>query len=244
MDDLSGLDWSSTTQNTTAPTAMKANYNYPSLRPTPSPSLSGRTTPLSAQPSGNIARITANVKPPQSKGSTPVNDSFSGLLSLNSSKTTNNLTLQARQKQLLEEKARQQAEQQKRHDAQYGAQNAAFWDSVDKGKAAPQQSRNPFAPTTQPQNGTPGISAPKNNPFSALNTQQPPRTQPSESEADILAAFDSNAPVDKSSHFPIPEPALSGRSTPARTFGNGNLEAPAAPNNAFDDDDDPFGLGQ
>ncbi|TKX18309.1 UBA/TS-N domain-containing protein 2 [Elsinoe australis] len=64
---------------------------------------------------------------------------------------------------------------------------------------------------------------------------------------DILAAFNSKAKVDKSSHFPPPGSNIdSGRSTPGMmqapgqdigTAGNGLTS------NGFDDDDDPFGLG-
>ncbi|KAF1991166.1 hypothetical protein K402DRAFT_369060 [Aulographum hederae CBS 113979] len=237
MNDLADLDWKPTAPSSSNPNPNpnpKANYNFPTLQPTPSPSLSGRTTPLSAHPSGNNANSNRNVKA-GSKTATPANDSFSGLLNLNSGKAEKNLSLQERQKALLEEKAKQQAAQQ----AQYGAQNT-FWDSLGEKKTEP--NRYPFA--SQPQTGT-------SNPFSANYVppvaQGKAKQQNTESEADILAAFDSEAPVDASSHFPVSEDALSRRSTPANGFGNGALGAPksmAVENNAFDDDDDPFGLGQ
>ncbi|KAF2220776.1 hypothetical protein BDZ85DRAFT_303184 [Elsinoe ampelina] len=59
---------------------------------------------------------------------------------------------------------------------------------------------------------------------------------------DILAAFNSSAKVDKSSHFPPPGSGFdSGRSTPA--FAPTKSATNGALGNQFDDDDDPFGLG-
>ncbi|KAG8628382.1 hypothetical protein KVT40_004255 [Elsinoe batatas] len=59
---------------------------------------------------------------------------------------------------------------------------------------------------------------------------------------DILAAFNSSANVDKSSHFPPPGSDFdSGRSTPA--FAPTKSATNGALGNQFDDDDDPFGLG-
>ncbi|KAF4556620.1 UBA/TS-N domain-containing protein [Elsinoe fawcettii] len=60
---------------------------------------------------------------------------------------------------------------------------------------------------------------------------------------DILAAFNSSAKVDRSSHFPPPGSDFdSGRSTPAVTVPNG--QSNGGTSNQFpDDDDDPFGLG-
>ncbi|EON63047.1 hypothetical protein W97_02274 [Coniosporium apollinis CBS 100218] len=192
MDDLSGLDWSSSTTNTAQ---NKATPSYPALRPTPPlPSLSGRSTPLSAQPSGNTASAFRAIKPP-SKPSTPAADSFAGLLSSNAAKTGAGLSMQERQRQLLEEKARQEEERRRKFDSHFGAHDA-HWDSLGRGKSIPQP---PFA----------AINAPVQKPFN-----------PSEDEDDILAAFNSAAPVDASSHFP------------------------AAYNGGFGEDDDPFGLGQ
>lgn len=62
-------------------------------------------------------------------------------------------------------------------------------------------------------------------------------------EDDLLAAFNSAAPVDASSHFP--PPASSRTSTPlAATTSNATSKQNTGGNMMFDDDDDPFGLGQ
>src|ERR1700691_2463811 len=97
MDDLTGLDWSSSSNSTTNNPPATGNY-YPSLRPTPPPQIPGRHAPLSTQ-----ASEAPNPSTPP-KSSTP--DSFSNLVSFGSSKTTR-LTLQEQQENL-------QAQQRKR----------------------------------------------------------------------------------------------------------------------------------
>ncbi|KAJ9659538.1 auxilin-like clathrin-binding protein required for normal clathrin function [Coniosporium apollinis] len=240
MDDLSGLDWSTSTSNTAQ---SQTTPSYPALRPTPPlPSLSGRSTPLSAQPSGNAASAFRGIKPP-SKPSTPAADSFAGLLSSNAAKVSSNLSMQERQRQLLEEKARQEEERRKKFDSHFGAQDA-HWNSLGRGKSTPQPVISP--PATSPNNGTgpPGLSRSINKPFAAINAPVQKPFSPSEDEDDILAAFNSAAPVDSSSHFPVPQAAISGRSTPAGIAKSPPPAVQAAHNGGFGDDDDPFGLTQ
>lgn len=198
MDDLSSLDWSTKAasaaqQNRSTPfntSAFRATPIPPSLTPQP---LSRPSSTLNSAPKLPVKSIS------------PANDSFSTLLSLNSGKSQTNLSLQERQKQLLEEKRRQQEEQRQRHDHE-----SQFWDTVgSKGRS------------------TPAVSSLGNN------------RAGTEDEDDILAAFDANVKVDRSSHFPPPSAEPSGRNTPSFQAGNGLAQSAVA----FGDDDDPFGLG-
>ena len=235
MNDLSGLDWSSNNTNgsqSQSNNTSKPAYSYPSLQPTPSPSGSGRSTPLAfnnLQSTGNSSKVLR----PASKPATPANDSFASLLKPGANKSQNTLSLQERQKQLQEEKLRLEEERRKRIEAQYGSQG---WDGLG-------QQRSPAA--SPPSVG--GLSNTINKPFANIPAQaRPSRTQ--ESEDDILAAFNSAAPVDASSHFPPPQSIGSGASTPANLSAKSPPPLPVQGSSnggfEFDDDDDPFGLSQ
>ncbi|OCL09489.1 hypothetical protein AOQ84DRAFT_438953 [Glonium stellatum] len=229
MDDLSGLDWTSTTSNNTKPPSSF----YPPLRQSPAPPLSGRSTPLSAQPSGHGLKAS-------SKPTTPSNDSFSGLLSLNPSKALNNLSLQERQKQLLAEKERQEAERKKQYDSQFGTHDTHFWESLGNGKATPSAQK-------LANNGSRAHNLSKtiNKPFAGLDTSSKRPNQASSNEDGLLSAFSSDAPVDASTHFPIPQPIRSGQSgaTFVTSTSRGQEAFPQSIGE-FGDDDDPFGLTQ
>ncbi|CAN9081755.1 unnamed protein product [Alternaria alternata] len=249
MDDLAGLDWSQPAKKTTTNTPAA----FPPFRQSPTPQLSGRSTPLSTlstQPSDTGAGSggTQQFKPP-SKAATPANDSFASLVSSNKSKApTSNLSLQERQKQIQEEKARQEAEKRRQWDTTFGGADSSHLDTLGSGKStpepaafgAPRPSNNPFT--------NHGLSKTINKPFAGLDTTSRRPEVSSPSEADLLAAFNSAAPVDSSSHFPKPNQG-SGRSTPAYSAnvsrGNTPLPQPTPGNNALlDDDDDMFGLKQ
>lgn len=190
MDDLLNTDW-----NAAAPAG---NKTASAPRPAFGMPLSS-AAPIS-RPSPTPSPFANNPKAP-SKTSTPSNDSFANLLGTNSNKNPANLSLLDRQKQLLQEKSRQEQEQRQRYAQQYGNEQS-FWDNLGSGKGTP----------------------------------QPPAAPVQSDEDDLLAAFNSAAPVDKSSHFPPPAASAghSGRSTPAVANSNSLLA---------DDDDDPFGLG-
>ncbi|KAF1954152.1 hypothetical protein CC80DRAFT_526869 [Byssothecium circinans] len=242
MDDLAGLDWSAPAkqQPSNTPTA------FPALRQTPTPQLSGRSTPLSAQQSGAGALSTGNraFKAP-SKPATPANDSFAGLVSLNSSKAaTSNLSLQERQKQLQEEKARQEAQRNKQYDTHFGT-DAKFWDTLGSGKNTPEPAAIGISHPSSNAPGGQSLSHTINKTFSGLNTASKRPTQSPPAEDDLLAAFHRDAPVDASSHFP-PASVGSGRSTPAYSArsSQGHTPVPTATHNALVDDDDMFGLNQ
>ncbi|KAF1941051.1 hypothetical protein EJ02DRAFT_435089 [Clathrospora elynae] len=219
MDDLAGLDWSQPAQKTAnTPSA------FPPFRQSPTPQLSGRSTPLStlsAQPSGAATGFASNqpFKVP-SKPATPANDSFAGLVSTTKSRApTSNLSLQERQKQIQEEKLLQEAERRRQWDTTFGGADSKH-----------------------------GLSKAINKPFAGLDTSEKRPEVDSSAEEDLLAAFNSAAPVDSSSHFPKPS-HNSGRSTPAYSTnvsrGHTPLPQPSASINTLDDDDDDmFGLKQ
>ncbi|KAL1632552.1 auxilin-like clathrin-binding protein required for normal clathrin function [Neofusicoccum ribis] len=216
--------------------------SFPSLNPSPLPSLSRGSTPLSTQPSGAAPTTTfRGIKAP-SKPSTPANDSFSSLLASKSSKPANNLSLQERQRQLQEEKEKQR----KQLESQFGAPDNAFWDSLGSGRSTPNATAG--APSPAPQPALSSLSNTINRPFAAINAPAD-RASPAaaQDEDDILAAFNSAAPVDASSHYPVPPAPASRGGTPSQVAGLGSNGAGAQEHGGSpfgDDDDDPFGLSQ
>ncbi|KAH7071354.1 hypothetical protein BKA63DRAFT_418765 [Paraphoma chrysanthemicola] len=247
MDDLAGLDWSQ-------PAKKPANTPaaFPPFRQSPTPQLSGRSTPLaglSAQQSGARASpaTTSTFKPP-SKPATPANDSFAGLVSINSGKAaSSNLSLQERQKQIQEKKLKQESERRKQYDATFGGADSTHWDTLGSGKSTPEPASFGAIRPTATAPGSQGLSRTINKPFAGLDINSKRNVQSPPAEADLLAAFNSAAPVDASSHFP-PAAYNSGRSTPAfsANVSRGHTPLPqSSAGNAFvDDDDDMFGLKQ
>ncbi|KAK2880139.1 hypothetical protein FQN49_000518 [Arthroderma sp. PD_2] len=183
MDDLSGFDWSQNpgpkkTPPTNAVSSSLASMS--TLRPTPP--LSGRSSPFPPQSAVNQTS--------SSKPSTPSNDSFANLLNFPSTNSTKNLSLAERQKQLEEQRAREQREKQEKLKAQYGGVNDQIWDSLEK------SGTGQSAPPAQLGGVTSKASG--------------------DDDDDLLAAFNASAPVDKSTNFPIPSasPSLHGRTKP------------------------------
>ncbi|KAL4977991.1 hypothetical protein BDW66DRAFT_131485 [Aspergillus desertorum] len=207
MDDLNGLSWSTKSPDTIPkPLPTGSSYLFPAAR---LQSASGRSTPLSAS---------SGLSNAPSKPATPSGDSFANLVPFGSSNVTKDLPLIEQQKRLQEEKARKDAENRARLEAQYGGQNAQFWDDLEKGG-----SNNPFTSNTVP----------------SRNNTSPP------DEDDLLAAFNASAPVDASTHFPVPNPSPS---LQVPTSGSRSASRPSSLppsiDMSFDDDDDPFGLNQ
>ncbi|KAK2756468.1 hypothetical protein FQN54_005361 [Arachnomyces sp. PD_36] len=227
MDDLSGLSWNSPPpgQTRNPPSFPASNPQYGHLRPTPP--VSGRSTPLTGQ--------TGRSNPP-SKPSTPANDSFSNLVSFSSSSQTKNLSLLEQQKRLQEEKARQDAQKREQLDAQFGGNNAQFWDTLG------QSSSKSGAGTLAQGNGYLGagnqVSGGSGSAASLSRGPSASSHAASEEGEDILAAFNASAPVDASTNFPIPSSTNSPQPTPRLATGS-SAKTP----DAFPDDDDPFGLG-
>ncbi|KAI1495626.1 hypothetical protein F5X99DRAFT_115631 [Biscogniauxia marginata] len=224
MDDLSGLDWSSTKGTKPQPTKpVNAPSFYPTLRPSPSPQPSGRSTPLSTQASG----VTA----PKPNTSKPATDSFSNLVSFGSGKTNANLSLKERQEQLAAEKRRKEEEQRKKLQSQYGG--GQFWDSLAQGSASASRTVSP---------ATPSFS-------SGISSQAKPKQD--DGDDDLFAAFNKDTKVDNASHYPPPTRPLPGNNIPPTTaqLDLTNASAWGKPvasdeGNFGDDDDDPFGLNK
>ncbi|OTB05180.1 hypothetical protein M426DRAFT_319990 [Hypoxylon sp. CI-4A] len=224
MDDLSGLDWSSANANkSNKPPPMNSMNTpsfYTSLRPTPSPQPSGRSTPLSAQGSGFNA--------PKPAASKPTADSFSNLVSFSGGRSNANLSLRERQEQLEAQKRQKEEEERKKLQSQYGG--GQFWDNIG-------QSSTPASRTLSP--AVPSIG-------SGVANQN---GQKKNDDDDLFAAFNRDTQVDNASHFP-PHVQPSRKNTPANTaqldLTNASAwERPAASNGGdLGGDDDPFGLNQ
>lgn len=132
MNDLSGLSWTSSASASANNDSQPNRYGdrYQSLRPTP-PTQSRQPSPLSSN-----GRITPGLAP--STTPKPAGDSFASLLNTGNKKT--GLSLQEKQKQLLEEKRRQAsglgASDQNRHDP-FNTSDAAFWEGLGSGRSTP-----------------------------------------------------------------------------------------------------------
>ncbi|KAK7541458.1 hypothetical protein IWX49DRAFT_576953 [Phyllosticta citricarpa] len=240
MDDLVGLNWSSQAPKHNPQQATASTTAAPSSYLTNPPPSSARSSPLSARSITPVSSSTFRGPKAPPKTSAPANDSFSSLLGPKQTKPSDNLSLQERQRQLQAEKERQW----QHLDSRPGPQDAAFWDNLGSGRSTP--------------NPTPGAQSPGTAHFSAAPasnnfvTAYQGSISKSQDEDDILAAFNSEAPVDASSHYPVPAALQSSRAnhtspstgdmnnTPHSTNRAGNGSAGLAD----DDDDDPFGLGQ
>lgn len=151
MDDLSSLEWNSKSSNPPArPANATINTTTASFRATPpiQPGPTSLTPQAISRPSSSLNAPKASTKPVS-----PANDSFANLLSINSTKNQNNLTLQDRQKQLLAERQRQIEEQQQRQ-----RQEAQLWDQIGTGKQA-QNGANGHAVTKAPEDDEEDILA-------------------------------------------------------------------------------------
>ncbi|KAJ5794686.1 Ubiquitin-associated/translation elongation factor EF1B N-terminal eukaryote [Penicillium paradoxum] len=162
---------------------------------------------------------TSNRSSSPSKPATSTGDSFANLVSFNSSAGNKNLSLMEQQKRLQEENAKKEADNRRRFESQYGGQNNQFWDNLEGRTQSPAS-----IPTSR--------SAPP----------------PPEDEDDILAAFNAAAPVDASTHFPVPSssrssPQIDMNGRPKPSNGGIAMQDNTGSIDAFDDDD-PFGLNQ
>ncbi|KAI1340867.1 hypothetical protein F5Y15DRAFT_34704 [Xylariaceae sp. FL0016] len=223
MDDLSGLDWSSANagKGTKPPPMNPLNPPsfYPSLRPTPSPQASGRSTPLSTQGSG----INAS-RPPPSK---PAADSFSNLVSFSGTKSNTNLSLRERQQQLEAEKRQKDLDQKKKLQSQYGG--GQYWESLGQGSASASRTASPAIASPGSGIGAQNVQKDDDDLFAAFNrdtkvdnaSHYPPPIQPLSGKSTPA----NTAQLDLTNASAWSKPSAS----------NGD---------AFGDDDDPFGLNQ
>lgn len=210
MDDLLNTDW------TAAAPAAKQNAPRPAFgmpMSIPSAASSSRASPAPSAFANNLrapSPFTNNQPAPKAPSKTA---SPANDIFANLVSTNANKTqgnLTLLERQKQLQQEKIKQEQEQRHKhAQQYGNEAAFWDTLGSGKSTPQPAPQQTASSVQ------------------------------HDEDDLLAAFNSAAPVDKSSHFPVPAASTvtSGRSTPAvaKQSNPGSLLA--------DDDDDPFGLG-
>jgi hypothetical protein len=234
MDDLTGLSWSSQPERDdgTQPYQALSPPSIATLRPTPTPS--GRSTPLSST-TLDLSSTRQTSKP----------DSFSSLVSFGSASSAKGLSLQEQQKRLLQEKAQQQKAKQKELDSHYGVKDERFWNDLGSGRSAPAPvSGSPGATTLKP----PHTSGSSHRSLE-VNGSSLQSTARIEDDEDLLAAFSAGADVDSSSHFPKPSGQPSSQSH-SRDEAAANASLPsdigmgsvARDANVFGDDDDPFGL--
>ena len=194
MDDLISVEWTAPKAPLTNQQRPQASGNYyPTLRPTPP--LSGRSTPLNLQQ----GQGSTNNGSARSGPSTPANDSFANLVSFTASQPNKNLSLQEQQRLREEERQKQEAEKRRQFDALGGTQTAA-WDSFG-GRTTPNRITSPPTYTATEEYGGQRLSKIINKPFAGIPTASA-RAKTSVEEDDLLAAFNAEAPVDKSSYMP------------------------------------------
>ena len=246
MDDLSSVEW---TAPKIAPASKRypqtsGNY-YPTLRPTPP--ISGRTSPSHPQqipkPLGDATT--------KSGSSSPANDSFANLVNFTASQSTKGLlglSLQQQQRKISEEKAKQETERNRAFDQHFGSIGPAS--IISNGSITPGRIASPSIHNGNGERGSskPSQIATKPSKGNLVPTSLTDNTVPVEHHNDLLAAFNSSAPVSRASHMPEPSKfSINGDSvgkdtglTPSSSsqvingVGGGYTEDP---------DDDPFGLG-
>ena len=227
MDDLSGLDWNTTSAPVKGSTAGQANY-YPTIRPTPSNS--GTSTPAFAQ-GPSLSKPPAK-SPLPSKPSTPANDSFANLVSFGGTQTAKYLSLKDKQRALQEQRTKQTW-----GDGGIGSTfefpDQGPWSQIGGLQKTTNGIQSPPAYSGADHIGGTALSMAINKPFTTLaQTSSHRDTRPfpggnslPHDDDDLLAAFAADAPVDSSSNYPKPA------ATAYPEQGN------------VDEDDDPFGLG-
>ena len=242
MDDLISVEWTAPKAPSTTQQRPQASGNYYStLRPTPP--LSGRSTPSNVQQS----QVPTNNGSARTGLSTPANDSFANLVSFHASQPNKNLSLQEQQRLREEERQKQEAEKRKQFDARFGGTQTAAWDSLGGGRTTPNRITSPPTYTATEEYGGQRLSKIINKPFAGIPTASAP-IQTSVEDDDLLAAFNADAPVDKSSY--IPPASKTASIDDLASFGIGSTKSSSSKDlngtrggYAEDSDDDPFGLG-
>ncbi|KAH0598696.1 hypothetical protein MHUMG1_04000 [Metarhizium humberi] len=219
MDDLSGLDWSKPTGSQPKQPSMSIpmNSSYPTLRPTPPPAGSGRTTPSSTSQAPGVS------SPLSKSAAKPAQDSFSNLMNFGPAKAKQNLSLAERQAQLEAEKRKKQDERKKQAEAQFGS--AQQWDALGSRTFTPSPSIPPSAVSNGAANDDDDLFAAFNKDTKVDNSSHyPPPTSLR------------STPLEEKKTLDLSNPSAWGASSIPTDINN---DANA---NGFDDDDDPFGL--
>lgn len=236
MEDLAGLSFNSGTSNSNSkprlplgqkpPTAPYSNANA---------SFAHLATTASSTTAPRRGLSPSNLNGSSSKSTTQ--DSFANLLNFgrNAANNTATLSLQEQQRRLQEQKAKEAEERRKQMEAQFG--NAQFWDALGGGGGGGGGGRSGNSGSSGTGSGGAlanlGFSVPK--PQVAVNKQQ-------DDDDDLFAAFKSEAPVDKASHFPPPASETTSAIVTPR-FGTPNpLQQLPKKVNAAINHDDPFDL--
>ena len=124
MDDIAGLNWSSTPANGQKPAPSASNYSaFSALKPTPP--VSGRASPFSPLSSQ-----------PPSNPSTPANDSFANLVGFGGT-SNKNLSLLEQQKRQTEARLQQQKNQSQKLSDHYAGGDDQFWNNLGSGRGTP-----------------------------------------------------------------------------------------------------------
>ena len=243
MDDLSAVDWAppkaAALPNSQGQSQGPRGNYYPTLRPTPP--LSGRSTPSNLPATGAGQKPSVNA-PSGSKGSTPTNDSFANLVSFSAPSSNKNLSLQEQQRTLLEQKAKAEDERRRQFDSYFGGSSSTDLSPDLPGASTPHRIVSPPTYTATEEYGGQKLSKLINKPFAGIphSASSSALKNPIDDEADILAAFNSSAPVDRSSHMPEVDYVDNSKGP----LGSGTkIQKASKVIEDSSDDDDPFGLG-
>ncbi|KAK6534121.1 hypothetical protein TWF281_005459 [Arthrobotrys megalospora] len=222
MDDLAGLNWTSSANPATKPSPFSATPsltpgNYTSFRSSPAltPQSTTPSRPASTKPfaGGNLRDDASRTSPPVAGGTNGM-DSFSSLVSFGAKKSGNmaNMSMLEQQKKLQEDRLKADHIKQQKLDQQFSG-----LDSLGS------------------LGGTPGRSG----------TSTPARIDPE--EADLLAGFSADTKVNRASHFPPPSgtpPAQTPSPMPSRLTPSPQPYRSQLSNSTTlpVNDDDPFNL--
>ncbi|KAL8689601.1 MAG: hypothetical protein Q9218_004759, partial [Villophora microphyllina] len=233
MDDLNGLNWTSSTSANRGqkPPPMSQGSFYPALRPTPP--VSGRSTPFSAP---QTKPATPSIG--RSNASTPTNDSFANLVSFNAASSNKGLSLSEQQKRLQEVRERQAS---KVNGSQSVHQDEEFWEKLGSGRSTPNPIGSPPIYSASIDLGGRLVSKPLDKPSVGFDASHGRLQQPAVNGHDL---FDTIGPA----HGQV---SAETRATSSGTSGdpiqNISNYHPATivqdSSTATLDDDDPFGLG-
>ncbi|KAJ5280216.1 hypothetical protein N7478_005588 [Penicillium angulare] len=201
--------------------SWSSNSNAPANKPPPMSSglLFPNTRQTNSGRSTPLSVASNRSNSPSKPAATSTGDSFANLVSFGPASSNKNLSLLEQQKQLEAEKANKEAERRSRFESQYGGQNSQFWDNLEQGRT-----------------GSPAVGV------SSQTVASPA------DEDDLLDAFNAKAPVDASTNFPIPSaspsPGLVATPPQRATSGGIQMQDNTGGMDAFDNDDDPFGLSE
>ncbi len=231
MDDLSGLNWTSSGPDKPKVPSFNQGPSFPTLRPTPP--ISGRSSPFPAPPQTKA--------PPfgiaRSNASTPTNDSFANLVSFSVADGNKSLSLQEQQKRLQEERATQY---HGNNASQSGQQDEEFWEKLGSGTSTPNPITSPPPYAASADYGGHVISKALNKPFEGIDMRPKRPRQSPPKDNDLLSGFDTTASDSKPEENRITlednTRASESISNQAASLTPGNVHTSGA------DDDDILGL--